>query len=82
LAGVRVPHSIVDNRKAHRVVNLLLFGLEGPRWEFVFQPKYAGELNLVESWRKMLKPLAPKRTAVRDLGGRLRDRRDGNGLLQ
>jgi hypothetical protein len=61
---------------------VLVLGLDGLRWEFLFQPKYAGELNLVEPSRKVLKPLPPKRTAVRDLGGRRRGRRDGNGLLE
>lgn len=37
---------------------LLLFNLAHPRWEFVFQPKYAAYLNLIEPWWKTLKSLA------------------------
>jgi transposase len=29
-----------------------------PRWEFVFQPKYAAYLNLIEPWWKTLRSLA------------------------
>ena len=32
----------------------------GPGWEFVFQPKYAAYLNLIEPWWKVLRSLAPK----------------------
>jgi hypothetical protein len=28
-----------------------------PRWEFVFQPKYAASLNLVELWWSILRSL-------------------------
>jgi hypothetical protein len=31
-----------------------------PRWEFVFQPKYAAYLNLIEPWWKTLRSLALK----------------------
>ena len=31
-----------------------------PRWEFVFQPKYAAYLNLIEPWWKILRSLALK----------------------
>ena len=33
---------------------MLLFALAHPRWEFVFQPKYAAYLNLIEPWWKIL----------------------------
>ena len=39
---------------------MLLFGLLHPRWEFVFQPKYAAYLNLIEPWWKVLRSLALK----------------------
>ena len=39
---------------------MLLFSLLHPRWEFVFQPKYAAYLNLIELWWKILKSLALK----------------------
>jgi hypothetical protein len=35
-----------------------LFSLAHPRWEFVFQPKYAAYLNLIEPWWKILRSLA------------------------
>jgi len=39
---------------------VLLFALAHPRWEFVFQPKYAANLNLIEPWWKILRSLALK----------------------
>ena len=39
---------------------MLLFSLADPRWEFVFQPKYAAYLNLIEPWWKVLRSLALK----------------------
>jgi hypothetical protein len=39
---------------------VLLFSLLHPRWEFVFQPKYAAYLNLIEPWWKVLRSLALK----------------------
>jgi hypothetical protein len=33
--------TILDNLSAHCATNVLLFLLAHPRWEFVFQPKYA-----------------------------------------
>jgi transposase len=51
---------ILDNLKAHRALDVLLFALEHPRWEFVFQPKYAAYLNLIEPWWKVLRSLALK----------------------
>ena len=53
-------YAIVDNLQAHRAVDVLLFALEFARWEFVFQPKYAAYLNLIEPWWKVLKSLALK----------------------
>ena len=32
--------------------------LAHPRWEMVFQPKYAAYLNLIEPWWKVLRSLA------------------------
>ncbi len=37
-----------------------MFALAHPRWEFVFQPKYAAYLNLIEPWWKVLRSLALK----------------------
>jgi transposase len=57
-ADVGRVYAIVDNLNAHRATDVLLFCLAHPRWEFVFQPKYAAYLNLIEPWWKVLKSLA------------------------
>jgi len=59
-AEIERVYAIVDNLQAHRATDVLLFGLAHPRWEFVFQPKYAAYLNLIEPWWKVLKSLALK----------------------
>jgi transposase len=59
-ADVTRVYAIVDNLQAHRATDVLLFSLGYPRWEFVFQPKYAAYLNLIEPWWKVLKSLALK----------------------
>ena len=46
--------------QAHRALDVLLWALAHPRWEFVFQPKSAAYLNLIEPWWKMLRSLALK----------------------
>ncbi len=46
--------------RAHKAYDVLLFSLAHPRWEFVFQPKYAAYLNLIEPWWKTLRSLAIK----------------------
>lgn len=56
--GVQRVYAIMDNLRAHRAYDVLLFSLAHPRWEFVFQPKYAAYLNLIEPWWKTLKSLA------------------------
>jgi hypothetical protein len=53
-------YAVVDNLNAHRASDVLLFCLAYPRWEFVFQPKYAAYLNLIEPWWKVLRSLALK----------------------
>lgn len=53
-------YAIVDNLNVHRATDVLLFVLHHPRWEFVFQPKYAAYLNLIEPWWKVLRSLALK----------------------
>jgi len=50
----------LDNLQAHRATDVVLFCLAHPRWEFVFQPKYAAYLNRIEPWWKVLKSLALK----------------------
>jgi DDE superfamily endonuclease len=53
-------YAIVDNLNVHRATDVLLFALAHPRWEFVFQPKSAAYLNLIEPWWKILRSLALK----------------------
>jgi transposase len=53
-------YAIMDNLNIHRATDVLLFSLTHPRWEFVFQPKYAAYLNLIEPWWKVLRSLALK----------------------
>ena len=48
------------NLSTHSAPDVLLFSLLHPRWEFVFQPKYAAYLNLIEPWWKVLRSLALK----------------------
>lgn len=53
-------YAIVDNLNIHSAPDVLRFSLLHPRWEFVFQPKYAAYLNLIEPWWKLLRSLALK----------------------
>ncbi len=53
-------YAILDNLAAHRAPDVLLWALAHPGWEFVFQPKYAAYLNLIEPWWKILRSLALK----------------------
>jgi len=53
-------YAVVDNLNIHTATDVLLFALAHPRWEFVFQPKYAAYLNLIEPWWKVLRSLALK----------------------
>ena len=53
-------YAIVDNLNVHCATDVLLFSLGHPRWEFVFTPKYAAYLNLIEPWWKVLRSLALK----------------------
>jgi hypothetical protein len=41
-------------------VDVRLWSLTHPRWEFVFQPTYAAYLNLIEPWWQILRSLALK----------------------
>jgi hypothetical protein len=51
-------YAVMGNLRAHRTTDVLLFALWHPRWEFVFQPRYAAYLNPIEPWWKVLKSLA------------------------
>lgn len=48
--GVGRIYAIMDNLRAHGAYDLLLFNAVPPRWEFVFRPKYAAYLTLIEPW--------------------------------
>jgi transposase len=61
-------YAVMDNLPTHRTTDVLLFSLGHPRWEFVFQPKYAAYLNLIEPWWKVLKSLALKGRRFRTWG--------------
>jgi transposase len=58
--AVERVYAVLDNPRAHRALDVLLWALAHPRWEFVFQPKYAAYLNLIEPWWKVLRSLALK----------------------
>jgi transposase len=58
--GIARVYVVLDNLRAHRALDVLLWALAHPRWEFVFQPKYAAYLNLIEPWWKVLRSLALK----------------------
>ena len=51
---------MLDNLNVHSPPDVLLSALLHPRWEFVFQPKYAAYLNLIEPRWKVLRSLALK----------------------
>jgi hypothetical protein len=53
-------YAIVDNLNVHRATDVWLFCLHHPRWEFVFQPKYAASLHLIEPWWQTLRSLTLK----------------------
>ncbi len=57
-SGVQRVDVILDHLSAHRATDVLFFALAHPRWEFVFQPKYAASLNLIEPWWNILRSLA------------------------
>lgn len=59
-AEVGRVYAILDNLSTHRALGVLLWALEHPRWEFVFQPTDAASRNLIEPWWKVLRSLALK----------------------
>jgi hypothetical protein len=58
--GADRVYAILDNLSTHRALDVLLWSLAHPHWEFVFQPTYAAYLNLIEPWWKILRSLALK----------------------
>jgi hypothetical protein len=63
LAQVERVYAIIDNLSTQRASDVRLFGLAQPRGEFVFQPKYAAYLYLIEPWWKVLRSW-PSKVAV------------------
>jgi transposase len=59
-AEIERLYAIVDTVNVHRATDVLVFCLQHPRWEFVFQPKYAASLTRIEPWWKTLRSLALK----------------------
>lgn len=59
-AGITRVDAVLDNLSTHRALDVLLWALAHPRWEFVFQPAYAAYLNLIEPWWQVLRSLALK----------------------
>jgi hypothetical protein len=53
-------YALLDHLSAHRAPDVLLFALAPPRGEFVFHPKYASYLTLIEPWGKLRRSLALK----------------------
>lgn len=51
---------IMDNLAVHKTVEVRLWALAHPRVRFLFQPRYAPWLNLIEPWWGILKNLALK----------------------
>src|SRR4051794_8328833 len=70
-AGVERVYAVMDNLNVHSATDVLLFALAHPRWEFVFQPKYAAYLNLIEPWWKSC-ALWPSKGAASKPGPRSR----------
>ena len=59
-ADTEAIYAILDNLSTHRATDGLLFAQAHPRLQFVFQPRYAAYLNLIEPWWKILRSLALK----------------------
>jgi hypothetical protein len=53
-------YAVLDNLSTHRALDVLLWAVAHPRWEFVFQPTRAAYLNLIEPWWTVLRSLALK----------------------
>lgn len=51
---------IMDNLSVHKTLDVRLWAVTHPRVRFLFQPRYAPWLNLIEPWWKTLKNLALK----------------------
>jgi hypothetical protein len=59
-AGVERVWAVVDTLGTPSATGVPLIAVPHPRREFVFQPKYAAYLNLIEPWWKILRSLAHK----------------------
>lgn len=58
-------YAILDNLNVHRATDVLFFSLAHPRWEFVFQPKVAAYLNLIEARPSSHRDAAWRETTTR-----------------
>jgi hypothetical protein len=56
--GLERVDAVRDTRPAHRGIDVRLWALAHPRWEFVFQPTKAASRNRIEPWGKGLRSLA------------------------
>jgi hypothetical protein len=59
-AGKRRISAILDNLDMHQCHDRLRFQIPHPRWEFVYQPKSAADVNLIEPWWTVLRSVALK----------------------
>lgn len=57
-ARIERIYAVLDNLPIHHHLEVLLFATVFPRWEFVFIPRYAGYLNLIEPWWRTLRSIA------------------------
>jgi hypothetical protein len=62
-------YAIADNLSSHRSTHVLLISLAHQSWRFVFQPKYAAYLNLLQPWCKVLRSLTLKGRLFQSWGG-------------
>jgi hypothetical protein len=51
-------YALMDHLDMHHSREVLLFLIHQPRWEFVYHPKYAAYVNLIEPWWKLLRSRA------------------------
>jgi hypothetical protein len=57
-AAAEPVYVMLDHLNTHRTTDVWLFSLAHSRREFVFQPKCAASLNVIEPWWKILRSLA------------------------
>src|ERR1700753_1855311 len=80
--SVERGYAVMDNLNTPSATGVVSFALAHPRWEFVFQPKYAAYLNLSEPWWKILRSFGSQRAPLRDLGAERRGRPARHRVLE